>query len=517
MSPRAGAAADDDLMDDRTVELYVQQFLDEWHFRVLHSGLAYGWDRSQAVLKALELFEASGMVLTPQEREALVNQEDDRRMIEGMVAKMPVNMKKTIEHLLLQMQLVLSTATRVRSALEEGQTADVARIMEDGDTGISQQILKDVVIQAGKEVGEIREVHNTWMTNMSQRIGRLTMAQEEGVRDEVHLEEVQKDLLAFRGKQNSKSTQVMKRWEDAETKMLVRLSFSGWLSVQAREKADRELNDSYTAELKSLNEEIKTFKKKQKQQARAFLSKRGDEYDQALLKDVAIVWSSVAREAKVQRLAAQKVAEAEKALNDFKDHQKKTVQSHLSRLAESVEKSLLYQVLQAWVTVKEDEKLERLHKQATEAMDARLLTLEVRAKSSVLEMMRHAFGDDLGHGYCAEVLECWHKFYLEEKRIRDTKALLESFPDKLKDLAKRQRGNALKVAAKSNAAVADAALSQVFSAWWMDVEVEKVIRYYLGKMDSKKHQLEAVQQMFKSFASQLEQGIGNSPRARKAQ
>ena len=30
-------------VDDVTVGLMVQQFLDEWHFRVLHSGLAYAW------------------------------------------------------------------------------------------------------------------------------------------------------------------------------------------------------------------------------------------------------------------------------------------------------------------------------------------------------------------------------------------------------------------------------------------------------------------------------------------
>ena len=35
-------------VDDVTVGLMVQQFLDEWHFRVLHSGLAYAWDRPEA-------------------------------------------------------------------------------------------------------------------------------------------------------------------------------------------------------------------------------------------------------------------------------------------------------------------------------------------------------------------------------------------------------------------------------------------------------------------------------------
>ena len=35
------------------------RFLDEWHFRVLHSGLAYAWDRPEALVKAMDIFEAS--------------------------------------------------------------------------------------------------------------------------------------------------------------------------------------------------------------------------------------------------------------------------------------------------------------------------------------------------------------------------------------------------------------------------------------------------------------------------
>lgn len=86
-------------VDDVTVGLMVQQFLDEWHFRVLHSGLAYAWDRpeardgsaplrgcqgsevmpstdliisdpsNEALIKAMDIFEAAGMRITLEEKE----------------------------------------------------------------------------------------------------------------------------------------------------------------------------------------------------------------------------------------------------------------------------------------------------------------------------------------------------------------------------------------------------------------------------------------------------------------
>eukprot|EP00435_Cladocopium_sp_Y103_P056821 s187_g19.t1 len=170
----------DDEVDDVTVGLMVQQFLDEWHFRVLHSGLAYAWDRPEALIKAMDIFEAAGMRITLEEKEQLANLEEDW-MIEGLVQRMPGAMflgcrghasyrKKTIEHFLLQLQLVLSTATR------EGSPDEIAKIMEDGDTGITQQ---EIVTEAGREVGELQGIHYSWETSMAGRIARLIRCSED--------------------------------------------------------------------------------------------------------------------------------------------------------------------------------------------------------------------------------------------------------------------------------------------------------------------------------------------------
>ena len=59
-------------------------------------------------------------------------------------------------------------------------------------------------------------------------------------------------------------------------------------------------------------------------------------------------------------------------------------------------------------------------------------------------------------------------------------------------------------------------MMHIFMNWNTEVRTEQVRRHYMGKMDNKEQKFEAVQTMIKSFASQLEQGIGNSPRSRKA-
>merc|ERR1712019_236367 len=55
-----------------------------------------------------------------------------------------------------------------------------------------------------------------------------------------------------------------------------------------------------------------------------------------------------------------------------------------------------------------------------------------------------------------------------------------------------------------------------FQSWSAEASLSRVTKHYAGKYDQKKHQLEAVQTMFKSFAVQLEQGISNTPRTKKS-
>jgi len=56
---------------------------------------------------------------------------------------------------------------------------------------------------------------------------------------------------------------------------------------------------------------------------------------------------------------------------------------------------------------------------------------------------------------------------------------------------------------------------QVFMDWYTEVRTAQVDRHYRGKMHNKEEKFEAVQSMIKSFATQLEEGIGSSPRSQR--
>merc|ERR1712166_337566 len=86
--------------------------------------------------------------------------------------------------------------------------------------------------------------------------------------------------------------------------------------------------------------------------------------------------------------------------------------------------------------------------------------------------------------------------------------------DRFASLNGRQKENAKGVMSRVNEQMELNCLLRHFCAWALDAKLERVMKHYNGKMESKKHQLQSVQHLFRSFANQLDQGLRQaSPRA----
>merc|ERR1712070_74838 len=80
----------------------------------------------------------------------------------------------------------------------------------------------------------------------------------------------------------------------------------------------------------------------------------------------------------------------------------------------------------------------------------------------------------------------------------------------------RQKDNAMGVQNRVNEQMDLNLMLKMFCAWATDTKLERIMRHYNSKMDSKKQQLSSVQHLFKNFAQQLDQGLkeGDSARTR---
>merc|ERR1719203_919173 len=93
--------------------------------------------------------------------------------------------------------------------------------------------------------------------------------------------------------------------------------------------------------------------------------------------------------------------------------------------------------------------------------------------------------------------------------------LLNAQSAKFKSLNGRMKDNAKGKAGRSIDIENDNLLMSCFMNWNIEARVQRVVSHYSGQLDNKKHQLEAVQTMFQSFASQLEKGIQSTPRKKE--
>merc|ERR550514_1150207 len=117
--------------------------------------------------------EQYGVHVTPEEKNEMIKL-DEGSMIERLVSRMPQQSKEQFEHFFLQLQLIVSTATRVRTALEEGTPSLIEEVLNDADdTGITPYILKMALVQAGSEVTNLQRTHDRWAMETDVRMSTL--------------------------------------------------------------------------------------------------------------------------------------------------------------------------------------------------------------------------------------------------------------------------------------------------------------------------------------------------------
>merc|ERR1719359_1387731 len=111
------------------------------------------------------------------EQENLQNLPEDR-MIDSLVMRMPQQTREQFEHFFLQLSLIASTTTRLRSALESGDDNAVEEVLDSAENvGILQYLLKMAVAQAGREVKAHVQDHEDWLAVTADRLSPMLQSQ----------------------------------------------------------------------------------------------------------------------------------------------------------------------------------------------------------------------------------------------------------------------------------------------------------------------------------------------------
>jgi hypothetical protein len=209
-----------------------------------------------------------------------------------------------------------------------------------------------------------------------------------------------------------------------------------------------------------------------------------------------------------------KLAEQQARLKNARQTAQDNSKAVMMRMSAGNDQALVSLCFSTWINVGEELKRDKEIDAAAKAAEEQYKAFMAKKRENgagVLERMSDASDTGLIH-HC---FAAWQEVWKDEKAGKEMEALMQANQDKFKSLAQKQKGGAMSAASKANRLDEDNTLLAIFEYWKCAWQVARVIDHYGKKLESKGQQLEAVQTMFKSFANQLEAGIGATPRSRR--
>merc|ERR1719335_1205155 len=450
--------------------------------------------------------EQYGVTISPAEEKRLF-QLDEGAMIEQLVSKMPQQTKEQFEHFFLQLQLIVSTATRIRTALEEGTPGIIQEALNDADqTGILPYILKMSTVQAGSEVTALKAQHDTWATETEARMSKLLRGQDDAMQAQKQLAAAQAQLGHYQGSQKDKAYKAMMGVAGKNDKAQMDAIITNWKMVVDRVKKEAEIRVEYEERIEAAQKRLFDWKQSQKSNSKGVLLRQAAAGDSALIGEVFayLCKERMARKAAEEEENKMRAMEAKLAAQAAKN--KDNAKAVLMRNLASGDNMLMDVCIEAWKDWLKEYKKNKESEDAVKAAEAKVAAFMKSKKdgaSSIIDKM-NASTDS---GLVEHVISTWIQFRKDEKKAAEQEALLEAELARFGAFGERNKKGAMSAGEKATAVKEYGLVLHALIRWTEFTRVERLLRYYQNRVEGRKHQLQGLQNMFRNFASQLESGL----------
>lgn len=493
---------------EQAAYLQLQQFLDDWHYRLMNSSTGRSWTRPMALTAALDILAINGVQITPEEIGVLSLMEDSH-LLRFLIDRMPEIVRENFHYLTSELQFLLSNATRIRKVVDSGEETEIQAVLEELDTKpMGQQILKRAVVQASKEVAHLKSCQKTWVSNMEERLDRLTHATQVADQGKEDLVKVEEKLGPFPSESRAKFRTVLETATEIATRTQLQFCFNHWLAQAKRTQAEKKTREDFEKRIATVEQDIADFKARAKNAAHQFLERKAKQDTEELLCEVLKMWRSQVSHGKRMRASQEGLAELDRGFSEKRQVCKKHVTQVLSRVAETSSSELLSLVFTTWFwSTEEGKKAKDLDLAVAEAETAMRLTMAKR-KGHAYEVVQKMF-TATATGLLTAVWQGWVQAVQESEHGVVSPKSLDHELHYLKGLKASYSYNACMVQDRMGTQIELNLCLRALYAWQTEAKVNRVDKYYTQKMESKRKQLNSVQSLFKRFAKELEEGLGN--------
>mmetsp|Transcript_16287 Transcript_16287/g.47640 ORF Transcript_16287/g.47640 Transcript_16287/m.47640 type:complete len:554 (-) Transcript_16287:114-1775(-) len=506
--PNTAHSAKSAVVSDEALALQIQQFLDDWHYRLMHTSLGKTWSQTKVVTSALEVLALNGFPLDEEEIKDFATV-DEGILVSELVAKCPPNLREDFDHLALQLQMLVTTTMRVRMAVDDGSSEAIASTIEEHDgSSIGQQILKMAVVQASKEVAALHRAQDTWVRSMDKRLDRLTRSAEYAEHAQQQLLAVESQLERFGAEQNLKSRNALMGLAEGNDKSLLHTTFSSWLGQVVAGAGERAIREKYEQEIADAEKALFDYREKQLKGVKNVLMEQARQGDAGLVNFCFETWSSQIAENKREGVTKESLMALEAKLDQFSSKQSDSTKKVMARMGADQDGTLVGLAWSAWskfhVDYKRDKDFEEQVKKTEKQLNAHM---DKKKEDAKLVIARLNGATDTG--LLTQVMTGWQQCIHETKKAQELDELMQKSGGKFKSMQASHKENAMNVQGRVNEQIKLNLLLKCLCAWVQESKVNHLDKHYSGKMNHKRQQLASVQALFKSFAKQLEEGLAH--------
>jgi len=503
----------------RASKYIADQMLEQSHLKVLHKTLSTAWNRNgqvQSLTAAIALMGQYGVELPQEEVDRITAMEQDQQ-IAALVNRMPQDSNEQFQQFFLQLQLLVSTAMRVRDGLEDGTVEKVESALDDADsTGVTQHILRMAIVQAGHEASLQRQEYEAWVREADEQMARLIRGQEDAMAAKKKLATLQARLQHDRDEHAEKASKVCMNFVTNFTNSSKNACFQGWSSWTKRARQEGAIAKEYEDRLERIHRRVAAYRHSSLHSMRSLLEKKARRQQVELIAEVMKLWQTVLQERKEADALSEQVEEMNSRLASAQGAQKETTKRVMDRMSHSTTMNLLIQSIEGWyLEVQEIKKQGDMQHLLTQAK-ARLHAYLKGKNEASLKVLKLALGG-CDSSLVTQAFACWKSQHEDAKAEAELEAAMRE-NDKI---IQEYKAHHLKAAESAMNRAArfyeENLLLEMFEHWRIDSAVEGTVSRNQGKMDAKRQQLASVHQMFRSFAHQLESSLKKSVEADKAE
>merc|ERR1712232_461755 len=362
--------------------------------------------------------------------------------------------------------------------------------------------------------GELNQLHSSWWKNMGTRLERLTHCAEEAEKAEEELFLIQGQVNSFGEEQNAKSRKVLASISGNSDKAVLTMTFKDWAAHYRQYIADKEFHQKFQQQLEDCRVKLWEFKQANKAGASKMMMGQGKAKEQMLLDETLKAWVRYVQGEKTERDLQEELKKAQEAMDRFKSAQSENTKKVMQRMSAGNDAALKTMCFQGWVKALADIKAENAMAEAVAAQQKALEEHLEKASAEARQVVSRMFGSG-DKGLLMMVRQMWNDLYTQEKKEMEADEAMQRANESFSKLSASRKRTIKSVAERTNSWEQELITYKIFQDWKTQAQLDRLVGYYGSKMDQKKHQLDAVQSMFKSFANQLESGISTTPRSGK--